>query len=187
MTLHWKSYISPLLGNLFIQTINYICNIYSNFPQGHVHILQQRFFPYLRWHYMNPVFSLLLQPTGCGYVWFVCACALCVLLGPFLTLIRGSLHCSKTASPPALCGCFCPIDDVIIGWQYLRSANSYLTYTRALLWLQVLVVDWLALSPHNNKVLGSNLQGDWYLSVQSLHVLPVHAWAWSGVLPEACR
>ena len=36
------------------------------------------------------------------------------------------------------------------------------------------VVEWLALPPHNNKVMGSNLAT--VLSVWSLHVLPVSPW-----------
>ena len=45
------------------------------------------------------------------------------------------------------------------------------------------VAQWLALSPHSKKALGSNpgrSRSSQVLSVWSLHVLPVPAWVYSG-------
>ncbi|XP_060763405.1 protein phosphatase 1F isoform X2 [Neoarius graeffei] len=52
--------------------------------------------------------------------------------------------------------------------------------------------EWLALSPHSKKVLGSSPVAGEGLSVRSLHVLPVSAWVSSGCSgfphsPKTCR
>lgn len=44
------------------------------------------------------------------------------------------------------------------------------------------VVQWLALLPQNQTVLGTNLTDDWSLSVHSLHVLPMCSTRCSGFL-----